>query len=203
VNVGGTSGEGEDAGAAGAEAGSPGEPMEAPSKQTVTFHLTTSAGSRYVPVAAMGCGLFSIERRNPTSIVQTAIANPCGPCAACPNPTPGVFVVHELVAGDFTDILWDARETTVVSESASCGGAGSVTYDRPIAMPVPPGHYAARLATFTSAPASCDPNGVCDPPVTTTQTALPYASLCESDATIEVEFELPPMGDVSVPVSVP
>lgn len=202
-NVGGTSGVGEDAGAAGAEAGSPGAPMEEPSRQTVTFHFTTSAASRYVPVAALGCGLFSIERRDPTSSVQTALANPCGPCATCPNPTPGILVVHELLPGEFTDLLWDGRETTVVSESVSCGGAGSVTYDRPIAMPLPPGRYAARLAAFTSAPPGCDTSGVCNPPVTTTQTALPYASLCTSEAPIEVEFELPASGDVSVPVSVP
>jgi hypothetical protein len=177
--------------------------MEEPSRQTVTFHVTTSAGSRVVPVAALGCGLFSIERLDPTSRVETAVADPCGPCGTCPEPTPGVLVVHEIAPGDSLDILWDARETTVVPENVSCDGTGSVSYDRPIAAPVPAGHYAAHIANFTSSPPACNSGGVCEPPVASTQTALPYTSLCTSDAPVDVEFELPATGDVTVAVSLP
>ena len=78
-----------------------------------------------------------------------------------------------------------------------------MTYERPIAAPLPAGHYAARLASFTSAPADCNSGGVCDPPLTSTQTALPYTSLCTSDAPVDVEFELPATGDLTVAVSLP
>src|SRR5262245_14080399 len=76
------------------QGGSGGALVEEPSKQTVTFHLTTSAGgSRWVGFSGMGCTVFSIERRNPTAIVHTALASPCGPCLSCPNPPSGTTVV--------------------------------------------------------------------------------------------------------------
>ena len=184
--------------------GSGGALVEEPSKQTVTFHLTTSAGaSRWVGFNGMGCSVFSIERRNPTAIVHTALASPCGPCASCPNPPSGTTVVRAVTTASSVDILWDARETTAVRETVTCGDGGFGSYDHAFSKPVPPGRYVARLAAFGSLPASCGTNGICSPPVTTIEMALPYASICASDAPVEVEFDLPATGNLTVPVSVP
>jgi len=181
-----------------------GAPVEEPSKQIVTFHLTTSAGgSRWVAFTGMGCTVFSIGRFNPTATVQTAQANPCGPCASCPNPPSGTTAVRAVTTTTAVDLTWDARETTIVREVASCPNGGVGSYDRAFAKPVPPGHYVAHLAVFGALPAACGTNGICSPPVTTNQMALPYASICTSDAPVDVEFDLPATGNITVPVPLP
>jgi hypothetical protein len=184
--------------------GTGGAPVEQPSKQTVTFHLTTSGGgSHWVAFTGMGCTVFSIGRLNPTAIVQTEQANPCGPCASCPNPPSGTTVVRAVTTTTAVDLTWDAREITIVREATSCPHGGVASYDHAFAKPVPPGHYSARFAVFGALPAACGTNGICSPPVTTSQTALPYASICTSDAPVDVEFDLPPTGNITVPVPVP
>jgi hypothetical protein len=119
----------------------------------------------------------------------------------CPNPPSGTKRVAELAPGQSVELTWDARKLTASQQTVLCNGAPA-PYTRFTAAPVAPGSYRVRVAVFSVTPSACGADGNCDPPVTTTQDALPYAGLCSADAQSEAELELPAQGDVTVPVSI-
>ena len=61
-------------------------------RQTVTFRVqNTGSSPRYVVSEAMGCVAFDIREEDANEVVATAVAQPCGPCMACPSPARRVF----------------------------------------------------------------------------------------------------------------
>lgn len=183
-------------------ASSTGVDGDQPSKQRVTFEVTNDAASpRAVVVEGVACTPFVILATDPAGVVHTAAANPCGPCMQCPNPLSGTKRIAELAPGQSVELTWDARGLSTSQETVSCNGSPA-PYTRFTAAPVAVGTYRVRMAVFSATPSACSADGICDPPVTTTRDALPYAELCSADAQSETEFELPAHGDITVPVSI-
>ncbi len=198
---GGTIGAG---GVGGAEGGTSqgGAPSDEPSKQSVTFHVVNDAGApRAVVVGGVGCTAFTIVRKQPAGVVWTAVANACGPCSQCPNPPTGTKRIALIAQGESVDLAWDAREVRVYQESAMCKGGVPTPYQHVVTQPVAAGAYRVRVGVFATPPGSCNATGMCDPPVKTTQAALPYAALCDASAQVDADFELPPDQDITVPVT--
>jgi hypothetical protein len=192
----------ESAGGAGAQASAGATLDDEPSKQIVTFRVTNGAGAlRTVVTEGVGCTELMILAAEPVAVVWTAAAQPCGPCAQCPNPPSGSKRVAELAAGQSVELTWDARRVVAVRETAICSGVGA-PYTRFVAAPVAPGAYRVGLSVFAATPKACAANGICDPVVQTTQTALPDAELCSADMRVEADFELPAEGDVTVQLTI-
>jgi hypothetical protein len=182
-------------------------PMALPSRQSVRFHVSGHAG--WVVTNGNDCAPLKITELATGRDLVLALPFQCG-CECCP---PGTTLTRAAPLALGATLTWDAREAVTYQETIDCPYNGERTRQitREVHRPVGPSRYRATLAVIRAVPASIQPFVMCreNPDQTISCDLLgcggpsPLPSgLCASE-TVEVEFDLPPAGDLDVEVVVP
>lgn len=177
------------------------------STQTVAFHFT---GSAFVAVEGHLCEGFTIDEWTGSdwTPLKKQLPFDCG--CECPRPAdPQVTLYNRVtgVEGPGSTHSWDARALALWTECDDCFDMGFVERLNSALQPLAAGHYRATFAVDNEpAPESCtdldDGTVQCDANSFTDDDVFPWETLrlCEGDRTVQVEFDLPASGDVTVEV---
>ena len=112
------------------------------------------------------------------------------------------------------EIDWDARTLVTYTIPYDCAthgwpGAGIQQETQAVSQPVAPGHYVAHMVALDGVPTGCvvDGDGTARCPMRFGGPGYPPFTgsygLCPGGRTLDVPFDLPTSGDVTVPVTVP
>lgn len=220
--IGGTSGIGGDAGGCGFDTGGTGgcgcgfcpdaaPPIEIPSQQTVTFEVSTAAPEgRYLVTQGYYCDAFGIAITGGAAIPQS-IGFQC--LCECPNPgAPIATRYHFINAGQTYPVTWDARQLVTYSEPYDCAAHGwpgvpPTTQLFGVHQPVGPTRYTAAIPNRRDLPPGCNAiAGTADFDCSgnvPTMGAPPSSiqAVCSDAAATYVDFDLPYMTNLTVPVT--
>lgn len=208
-----------DAGDAGDAADAPDAPADADtcampltsigSRQTVHFSFPAGA-SGYIVTGGMFCGgmrLERIEAGTPTSIPM-GLPFECI-CECAPPPPPSYTTAHALAGTDSFVFNWDARAMATCMHTVDCAmrgwpGVPPASETLGVLVPVPSGHYRATFGVVDTLPSRCtagtDGAVNCSPALPMGPGGLGPYDLCPGAREVQVEFDVPPSGDVNVSV---
>lgn len=177
---------------------------EMPSRATVRFRFRGTSG--WLATQGRYCSGMVIERVGGGVVPRVFGAGCLCECAA--PPPPSVSQVRALNGAQ--ELTWDGRGLVSCSVAVDCATRGwpgvgvQFTYQS-VMQPVAAGRYRASFATYTEAPFNCRGDadaGMLDCTAPPGPPMLGHSgdSLCNADATLSVEFDLPASGEVVVDV---
>jgi len=197
---GGTGGFGGDAGGG----GTGGMLMDIRSRQTVTFDITNGAAAdRYVVTSGHYCDDYAL------SFQGTEVPRTLGFQCLCECPNPGMSFAmgyHQIAPGASYRTTWDARVLMTYSDPYDCAAHGwpglpPTTELVGIHQPVGAGMYSVTFGVERSLPDNCQNQGsgdfLCTGP---SGMVLPIQQICTASVQ-PFAFTLPPMGDITVPIT--
>jgi hypothetical protein len=176
------------------------------SRQTVTFHFASTA-SGYLVTEGLNCGAMSISRIDGVSETPLTLGLSFQCICECPRP-PDPMASHARAFGASAGaptLVWDARALSTCTSVVDCSERGfqaAQLETESAAAPVQAGHYRATFAVFDTLPPNC--NEASDGTVSCAMSfngnpATSYG-LCPAMRMVQVEFDLPPDGDLDVNV---
>ena len=186
-------------------------PSDIASRQRVRFlfnqALGGDGGTAWVVTAGWQCGGLAID--------GIALGLPFQCLCECPNPGgPALTEAHAVPLASATPyaVEWDARSLVVYTVPYDCSthgwpGAGIQQERHAVGQPVAAGHYVAHFVVLGALPSGCvaNPDGTATCPMHFGGPGFPFGGsygLCPGGTTLDVPFDLPAAGDVTVPVTV-